>query len=174
MNDFQAELDRIVRAYPCRAAALARPRLVMLPPWWPVQLGAWAYFNFVLIAPGVAAAPAAVRSYVLGHEYGHIHSGHTLLHFAYWICAAGAIVAMLMPAPVLGLVSMLGLSAVVFAAIQPSAAIARELQADTVAVQIYGRESVLDGALWMAKHSGSITGRMRRRRLEALGWVRKR
>ena len=174
MDDFRTELDRIVRAYPCRAAGLSRPRLVMLPPWWPVQLGAWAYFNFVLIAPGIAAAPTAVRSYVLGHEYGHIHSGHTLLHFAYWICAAGAIAGMLMPAPVLGLVSLLGLSAVLIAVIRPSTVIARELQADAVAVQIYGREAVLEGAMWMAKQSGSITSRMRRRRLEALGWVRKR
>ena len=62
-----------------------RPVLLFLPGWWPGRHAAFAYFHVIAIGPGLVGAPAPVRSYILGHELGHIDRHHTLGQVVYWL-----------------------------------------------------------------------------------------
>lgn len=172
MEEWRSELAKLSAMHPCTLSILFRPRLIFLPPWLPVHLGAWVYLHFIIVSPAALDAPAAVRWYILGHEYGHIHNGHTGLHFIYWLLVICAVAAVILAAEAIGVATLLGLCLIAVAAMLPSQMCRRELEADALAARVYGREVVLEGALWMAHKTGTITSRIRRQRLEALGWIR--
>lgn len=115
---------------------LIRPRLVHLPKWWPARFGAWAYLNTAFIGPGLLDATDDVRRYVVGHEYGHIYSKHTLLHLIYALgfasFALGGFAHMLVPLA-LGFLMM---AVVSFLVVRTPLSHNRECQADDVAVLV--------------------------------------
>lgn len=170
MDDWQSDFAAAQARLPCWLSRLARPRLIFLPSWWPAPVGAWAYLHMVFIGPALRDAPADVRRYVIGHEYGHIQANHTVLHFFYWCAALGFLVAVLGHMPALGAWSCLVLAVVSFLVLLPPLARGREYQADAVAALLYGQETALRGALWMADKTGTISNAFRRSRLRRLGW----
>ena len=146
-----------------------KPKIILMPAWWPVKADAWAYLNVVMIGPGILDAPNDVRRYVIGHELGHLYAKHTLLHLLYWFSAAGSIIGLLFPHLVLlaGTLSALVISAF-FVLFKPFIR-HRELHADAIAAQLYGREIALAGCLWMAQRSGTLHDPFRQSRLRNLG-----
>ncbi|MES2353695.1 MAG: M48 family metalloprotease [Pseudomonadota bacterium] len=170
MNLWKSDFSDIQRRFPCWFTRLIRPRLVFLPAWWPVRYGAWAYCQFIFIAPGLHDAPDNVRRYLLGHEYGHIYCKHTVLHFVYWLGMAGLCSAFAVPSPLLHVGSLSVLMVVTLLACLPRLAKAREFQADAVAVQVFGQQVVLSGSLWMAEKAGTTANVFRQSRLRRLGW----
>ena len=153
---WQEELHRIVDAHPCFLARLIRPRVILLPAWLPGQTHAWVYLNLILVGHELNHAPLSAMRYVIAHEYGHIYRAHTALQFAYWTVLLTLVVAALANVPLLVVVALTGLTALSASTMNGQTSIERELEADSVAVRIYGPEAALDGAVWMAKTSGSM------------------
>lgn len=172
VDAWRSELRDLTETFPCALSRVMRPRLVFLPPWWPVHFGAWVYLNLVMIAPGTRKAPTNARRYTLAHEYGHIYMGHTALQFAYWALLLTLLVAALQSLPVLVMTSLIGLLTVSFPMLGRTRAAAREMQADAIAVTAYGSKVALAGALWMTDQLGTLQSLERQKRLKALGWDR--
>ena len=167
---WQEELHRIVGAHPCFLAKLIQPRVILLPSWLPGQTRAWVYLNLILVGHELNHAPLSAMRYVIAHEYGHIYRAHTALQFAYWTVLLTLIVAALADVPLLVVAALAGLTALSTSTMNGRTSNERELEADAVAARIYGPEAALEGAVGMAKTSGSMQQPERETRLKALGW----
>jgi len=172
MDDWKMDFINAQARLPHWLSHLIRPRLIFLPGWWLNPLGAWAYLHLVFIGPGLVDAPLAVRRYIIGHEYGHIQSNHTILHFVYWCAVLCFLAAVVEQMPVLGISSCLLLTISLSLILQPHLARKREYQADKIAALVFGPEVALQGALWMADKTGMMNDEFRCARLEHLGWKR--
>lgn len=170
MESWQSDLEMIYVGMPCRLARMLRPRLIFLPSWWPARHGAWIYFHFIFIGPGLMNAPADARRYLIGHEYGHIYCEHICLHYLYWAGIAAAALGALLRLQEIGAIGFLLLAAIALLACWPASMLRRECEADAVAATFFGRDVALKGALWVARMRGTMRNSLRRDRLRLLGW----
>lgn len=161
-KDAQEQLSRLSR--------FIKPRIFFLPRFWPAPFGAWTYLHIVAIGPGLIQAPTKVRRYVIGHELGHIQNGHTYPHYMYLLAVWFLAISLVFEMPTITALCLLTLLLVALAFVLPPLARAREFSADDFAVSLYGRQTVLDGALWMGKKTRTLHNSARIARLQRLGW----
>ena len=170
MDKWHFELATLANKFPAFLTRFITPRLFFLPLWWPVKFNAWAYGPYIFIAPGLREAPDDVRQYIIGHEYGHIYCGHTILHFVYWVMFLILTAGNSVHLQLLKGFSLVLLVLVTLFICAPSLARKREFEADAIAMSLFGKKIVLRGSLWMANKTGTIGSLFRQHRLARLGW----
>lgn len=170
MDGWRSDLAQLRAGMPCILAQLVRPRLVFLPCWWSARNGAWIYFHFIFVGPGLVNAPEDVRRYLIGHEYGHIYCQHICLHYLYWIGIAIASIGAAAQLLTIEALGFLLLATISLLACWPALMRRRECQADAVAATFFGRDVALRGALWLAQMRGTMSNNLSRDRLRLLGW----
>ena len=153
------------------------PRIKVFPQWWPASkgYGIWSYMHFILLSRKLMQeAPADVRRYVLGHELGHLRHGHTALNYLYPVLSAGVVTSVVFF--VAGTSDQRYVAALCMAAFFVGKSsllwfpLRRELQADDYSARLVGRETAIEGSLWMAHHNNDFS-RQRRKRLRRLGYT---
>lgn len=170
MDRWKTDLAEVIARSPRRWTIWPPTLLFHMPHWWPVKVDAWAHLNMIFIGSGIIDAPPDVRRYVVAHEYGHIRSGHTLLHAFYWVSVAGMCAGIVQHNTELYLLAWGLLVVVAIGLIAPPFVRQREYTADDVAAGIWGRETALRGSLWMAERSHTLESEFRQARLRRLGW----
>lgn len=151
-------------------AKLLRPRLVFLPSWWQLASnGAWAQLHLIFIGPGLRHASSEARRYLIGHEYGHLRSNHTIPCFFFLLAMPVFLVGCAGHWPVVEAWSYLVVAIAGFLLLLLSSWHRCEYQADSVAVSLYGQDTARQGMLWMA-YKAAAFGETRRKRLRRLGW----
>jgi len=148
-----------------------RPRVQILPlPW--KGYGAWTLFGQIFITGKQATCPEHVRHYVIGHELGHLYGGHVYLQFLFILSYA----TMVATEGTQSSIALLALCLTVIfyvAFATPRFALAREIFADSVAVDLNGAHATLISSLWMARRVNDVDSRMRQARLQRLrGYLR--
>lgn len=180
---WQADLDALVVQSPNGFVRRFPPRIVVRrgrfsPPWLPVPLlwldsrpNAYAFWNTIIVSESLLDCPQSRRRYLLSHEYGHLQALHSV-----W----GSLAALVMLVSVLLLLSVgqhshplaadIAFSGFVLAVLVGLRLLSvAEYQADAFAAKTWGRQTVLDGMLWLSRTSGrGLTGSLRRR-LKRLG-----
>jgi Zn-dependent protease with chaperone function len=190
MNDtdrvaqWQADLDALAAQSPNRFVRYFPPRIVVRrgrfsPRWLPLPLlwldtrpNAYTFWNRIIVSASLLDCPLSRRHYLLSHEYGHLRA----LHPVWGLLAMGVMLvsALLqwrvgphapLVASVARSVSMLAVLAILWLLW------VGEYQADAFAVKVCGRQTVIDGMLWLARTSGRGVTPMLRKRLRKLGHV---
>jgi Zn-dependent protease with chaperone function len=143
-----------------------RPHIVVLPTR-AGRLGAWTFANTIYISRTQLSCPPHVRNYVIGHELGHMVNGDVFIQLLFFL----SYLAMIITTGTGSAVNLLGilLSSISLLMLGvPSLALEREINADRVAVQLYGARQVLDGCLWMARRLDEMHSPQRIARLRQL------
>jgi Zn-dependent protease with chaperone function len=180
---WRADLDALVAQSPNGFVRRFPPRIVVRrgrfsPCWLPVPAlwldnrpNAYAFWHTIIVSESLLDCPLSRRRYLLSHEYGHVHALHSV-----W----GPLATLVVLASVLLLVSMRQHPHPLVAGVAlPGFLLAMlvglrllwvaEYQADAFAVKTWGRQTVIDGMLWLSHTSGRGLTRMLRKRLRKLG-----
>ncbi len=135
-----------------------RPRVQILPRSWK-GYGAWTLFGHIFITGRQATCPEHVRHYVIGHELGHLYGGHVYLQILFILSYA----TMVATEGTQSAIALLALCLTIILYV-----LARELLADSVAVDLYGPHATLISSLWMARRVNDTDSRLRQARLKRL------
>jgi hypothetical protein len=152
----QADLDEVRLRIRANRAWFARTRIVVLPDRCMRRFGgAAAIYQCVCVGRALLQAPPSVRRAIIAHEWGHIAAGHcnaTITSLALLV-VYGAITAT-MPTglfwPMVNLALLTSMAGLVLWSLHPT----REFEADAIAAQAVGAETVAQALRW-------IVGRMR-------------
>lgn len=170
MDEWQTDFATAQARLPWWLAKRLRPRLVFLPSWWRLASnGAWAWLHIIFVGPHLGHTSTVARRYLIGHEYGHIRSNHTIPSFLFLCAILVFSVGRACHWPVVEAWSWLIAAIMGVLHVRLSSWRRCEYQADSVAASLYGQETALQGMLWMSYKTATFD-KARRERLTRLGW----